>query len=384
MPYICGMMQDLHSFFSAQHYIETIDQSTFEPLQWGAQIAYPSEGNFDCSEADIVLVGCGEVRGEQQDSRHYSSTPDAIRAQFYTLYNWHPGISIYDAGNILQGATAEDTKAALRIVLQELHAAGKTVIILGGSHDLTLVQYEVFKRAEQIINAAVVDMLVDLDESEITTARSFLMDMLTGSPNFIGHYSHIGFQSYYVNPVVLETLDKIRFDFFRLGKVKEHIEDMEPVLRNSHLFSFDMNAVKYSDAPMNKKGSPNGFSGEETCLLTRFAGMSDALSSFGIYGFDERADKDNMTATLAAQMLWYFIDGFFLRKNEASLSDRNEFVEYHVQFTGNDIMFLKSKRSNRWWMQLPDGMMEPCSYNDYLLASENEIPERWLRIQERG
>jgi arginase family enzyme len=270
------------------------------------------------------------------------------------------------------------------MVLHELELAGKTVILLGGSHDLTLQQYEAFKKSEKIINASVVDMLVDLNETEQITSRSFLMEMLTGSPNFIGHYNHIAFQSYYVNPVMLETLDKIRFDFFRLGKVREHIEDMEPVLRNSHLLSFDMNAVKYSDAPMNTMGSPNGLAGDEACLLTRFAGMSTELSSFGIYGFDETKDKDNMTATLAAQMIWYFVDGYYLRKNEAQLSDKNEFVEYHLQFTGNDIMFLKSKRTNRWWMQLPDGKFEPCSYNDYLLASENEIPERWLRVQERG
>lgn len=383
MPYICGIMQDLQSFFSSKHYIETID-CHFEPLQWGAQIECATNGVFDFSGADIVLLGCGEIRGEQADSNHFSAAPDAIREQFYKLYNWHSGIKIYDAGNILQGANIDDTKAALRMVLQEIYAAGKVAIILGGSHDLTLMQYEVFKRAQQIINASVVDMLVDLDETEQTTSRSFLMEMLTGSPNFIGHYNHIGFQSYYVNPIMLETLDKIRFDFFRLGKVKEHIEDMEPVLRNSNLLSFDMNAVKYSDAPMNTMGSPNGFGGDEACLLTRFAGMSTALTSLGIYGFDERKDKDKMTATLAAQMLWYFVDGFFLRKNEADLTDKNEFVEYHLQFTGNDIMFLKSKRSNRWWMQLPDGVFEPCSYNDYLLASENEIPERWLRVQERG
>lgn len=377
-------MQDLRSFFSSQHYLETIDQSAFEPLQWGAQIEYATTHSFDCSDADIVLIGCGEIRGEQKNTIHYSTAPDAIREQFYKLYNWHSGIKIYDAGNILQGAGVEDTRAALRIVLQELYEAGKVVIILGGSHDLTLLQYEVFKRAQQIINASVVDMLVDLDETELTTSRSFLMEMLTGSPNFIGHYNHIGFQSYYVNPVMLETLDKIRFDFFRLGKVREHMEDMEPVLRSSNMLSFDISAVKYSDAPMNKTGSPNGFSGDEACLLTRFAGMSSELSSMGIYGIDERKDKDNMTATLGAQMLWYFVDGFFLRKNEALLSDTNEFVEYHLQFTGNDIMFLKSKRSNRWWMRLPDGAFEPCSYNDYLLASENEIPERWLRVQERG
>jgi hypothetical protein len=35
-------------------------------------------------------------------------------------------------------------------------------------------------------------------------------------------------------------------------------------------------------------------------------------------------------------------------------------------------------------MQMPDGKMIPCSQNDYRLASHNEIPERWFRVQERG
>lgn len=377
-------MQDLRPFFAPVHYLDSVEYGSFEDLQWGRQVSHFEGGDFGWEEADIILLGCGENRGETPGSKHYSAAPDAIREQFYKLYNWHSGFKIFDAGNILQGASADDTRAALRTVLHELHTAGKTVILLGGSHDLTLQQYEAFKKSEQIINASVIDMLVDLDETEISTSRSFLMEMLTSSPNFVGHYNHLAFQSYYVNPKMLQTLDKIRFDFYRLGKVRERIEDMEPVLRASHLVSFDMNAVKYCDAPINKTGSPNGLSGEEACLLARYAGMSSELCSFGIFGFDERKDKDNMTAILGAQMLWYFIDGFFLRRNEASLNDRNEFVEYHVQFTGNDILFIKSKRSNRWWMQLPDGNYEPCSYNDYIMASENEIPERWLRIQERS
>lgn len=379
--YICRMY-DLQAFFSPEHFLDT-RASDYDALQWGAQADYPGNGNFDWSAADIVLVGCGENRGEDEYAGSLSEAPDAVREQFYKLYNWHSGIRIFDAGNIVRGASVDDTRAALRAVLAEIRSSGKIALVIGGSHDLTLQQYEVFKQSKQLINATVVDMLVDLDETEATTHRSFLMEMLTASPNFVAHYNHIGFQSYFVNPVMLETLDKIRFDFFRVGRVKEHLEDMEPVLRSSHLLSFDLNAVKYSDAPMNKQGSPNGLAGDEACTLTRFAGMSTHLSSFGIYGFDERNDKDDMTATLAAQMIWYFIDGYYLRKSEASLSDKNEFIEYHLQFTGNDISFLKSKRSNRWWMQLPDGSYEPCSYNDYLMASENEIPERWLRIQER-
>lgn len=82
-------------------------------------------------------------------------------------------------------------------------------------------------------------------------------------------------------------------------------------------------------------------------------------------------------------MVWYFIDGYQVRRSEASLTERDEFISFHVTFTDNDTFFLKSKRTNRWWMKLPNQMFVPCTYNDYLLASKDEIPERWLREQER-
>jgi hypothetical protein len=244
-------------------------------------------------------------------------------------------------------------------------------------------QYEVFKRSEQLITVAVADMLIDLDETETITSRSYLMDMLTSQPNFVGHYSHIGFQSYYAHPKMLETLDKMRFDFFRLGKAREHIEDMEPVLRSSNMFSFDINTVRYSDSPANVYGSPNGFTGDEACMLTRYAGMSNNLSSFGIYGYNNTDDIHNMSAKLIAQMIWYFVDGYLVRKTEARLVEREEFIMFNVAFTDNDTIFLKSKRTNRWWMRLPNQVYVPCSYNDYVLASKGDIPERWLREQER-
>lgn len=375
-------MQDLRSFFAEKHFIETQPPGTYEPMQWGAQVQCATSEGFDWEAADVVLVGCGECRGEDPDST-YGNGPDAIRAELYKLTNWHSSVKIADAGNIREGATVGDTRAALRTVLQELEEAGKVVVVLGGSHDLTLQQYEVFKKKEQLINAAVADMAVDLNDAEGVTATSFLMDMLTAQPNFIGHYSHIGFQSYYAHPRMLETLDKLRFDFFRLGKAREHIEDMEPVLRNSNLFSFDISAVRYSDAPVNINGSPNGFTGDEACQLTRYAGMSNNLTSLGLYGYHPAQDQHSMTAKLLSQMVWYFIDGYLVRKTEASLMERDEFIVFHVTFTDNDTIFLKSKRTNRWWMKLPGNQFVPCSYNDYLIASNDEIPERWLREQER-
>ncbi|MBA3828152.1 MAG: formimidoylglutamase [Taibaiella sp.] len=373
-------MHDLRPFFESEHFIET--QPQYQPMQWGADIIYPTANGFDWEEADIVLIGCGEQRGIDIDKK-YSSAPDAVRAELYSLYKWHPSVKIADAGNIRQGAALEDTRAALREVLMELHLAGKIAVVIGGSHDLTLQQYEVFRKTEQLINISVADMLIDLEDAEGITDRSYLMEILTGQPNFVGHYSHIGFQSYYAHPRMVETLDKLRFDFFRLGKVRECLEDMEPVLRNSHLFSFDLSAVKYCNAPANVNGSPNGFTGDEACLLTRYAGMSNNLTSLGIYGYDNKKDIHSMTARLAAQMIWYFIDGYQVRKSEAMLTEHEEFISFHVAFTDNDTIFLKSKRTNRWWMKLPNQMYVPCSYNDYLAASRDEIPERWLREQER-
>ena len=375
-------MQDLRPFFAEKHFIETKQEGAYQPLQWGANISCFIDNNFDWDDADIILLGCNEQSGADADVK-YQYSADAIREQLYALYTWHPSIKIADAGNIRQGETLEDSRAALRTVLHELQLAGKTVIVIGGSHDLTLEQYNAYKKSKKMIKAAVADMLVDLDETEAITDRSFLMDMLTLQPNFVQHYSHIGFQSYYAHPRMMETLDKLRFDFFRLGKVREHLEDMEPVLRASDLFSFDLSAVRYPDAIINSNGSPNGFTGEEACLLSRYAGMSNQLTSYGIYGYNSSKDINDMTAKLIAQMIWYFIDGYQVSKTEALLSDIEDFVTFHISFTDNDTVFIKSKRTNRWWMKMHDQTYVHCAYNDYLMASNDEIPERWLREQER-
>ncbi len=122
------------------------------------------------------------------------------------------------------------------------------------------------------------------------------MEMLCGSPNFIKHYNHIGFQSYLVHPIMLETIDKLRFDCFRVGKVKENIEEMEPVIRNSNMISFDIAAIQNAYAPYNKI-SPNGFTGEEACTLMQFSGFSKNVNTIGIYGFlSPKDDVNNLTS----------------------------------------------------------------------------------------
>jgi formiminoglutamase len=336
----------------------------------------------ELDEADIVLVGCDEERGRSFADLN-GKAPDTIRAQFYSMFYWHHDIRLADLGNIRNGAALSDTYAALKTVVGELVSIGKTVIILGGSHDLTLAQYQVYSGHRRIIEAVCVDALIDLDMNSLHKSDNFLMEMLAGEPNFIRHYNHIGFQSYYVHPHMLETMDKLRFDCFRVGHVKESIEEMEPVIRNSQLFSFDVAAIAAAYAPANTV-TPNGLSGEEACALMRYAGLSPNTNTIGVYGYRPDRDVHQLTAKQISQMLWYLLDGRSRGKREASLEEKDSFNEFHTAFAEVETTFLQSKKTGRWWMQLPDKKFIACSYKDYLLASSNEIPERWLRAQERG
>jgi formiminoglutamase len=374
-------MYDLHDFLEPISTAQINDDESYNDGQLAKHIAIYENEIPDVTHADIVFVGIPEMRGEGNFGKAHA--PNCIRKQLYRLHFWHTGIVMADIGNVKTGETLADTYAATKMVLAELLRLKKTVVLLGGSHDVTLAQYFAYKELNEIIEATCVDALIDLKGESMVRSENFLLDMLTSEPNMVRHYNHIGFQSYLVHPRMLETIDKLRFDCFRVGTAKENMEEMEPVLRNSNLLSFDISAIKNSDSPASQI-SPNGFTGEEACTLLRFAGMSNNMSSVGIYGYNPQLDKQDLSAKQIAQMLWYFIDGKNRAKQEASLDDKNNFNEFYCTFTEIATTFLQSKKTGRWWMQLPNKKFIACSYNDYVLASKNDIPERWLRAQERG
>ncbi|MBP6624404.1 MAG: arginase family protein, partial [Chitinophagaceae bacterium] len=373
-------MKDIFNFISPIHFSQTEDVQ-YQPTQIGKHIQIINEANADLDNLDLIIIGCGEFRGQDR-SMAYSEGPDLIRKEFYQLHYWHPNVKIGDIGNIIEGKTQNDTKAALKTVLIELYELGKKVLVLGGSHDLTIQQYDVFRQKNKIIDFTVVDMLADLEYTSDNRYDSYLMESLMQSPNYVRHFNLIGFQSYFVNPKLIETFDRLCFDCIRVGKAREDLDQIEPAFRGSHLVSIDINAVRFSDAPANKMASPNGFYGDEMCKITRFAGMSSDLSTLGIYGYRPETDEV-VTPKLIAQMIWYFIDGLAIAKIESPLTHLDQFLEYQITFTDNNTLFLKSKRTNRWWMKLAIDNFTPCTQKDYITACNNEIPERWLRENER-
>ncbi|HVF80440.1 MAG TPA: formimidoylglutamase [Flavisolibacter sp.] len=374
------MLDSILDFLNPVNRSEISNDTGYKEGQIGRFLHVYEEQFPDLDEADVVFVGCSEQRGAAL--LHQSTAPLAIRSELYNLYYWHNDVRIADIGNVKIGKAASDTYAALKMVLHELMDAGKTVVVLGGSNDLTLAQYYAFADDKKAIDAVGVDALIDINLESPFRADNFLMELLTMEPNYMRHYNHIGFQSYFVHPRMLETMDKLRFDCFRVGTVKEHIEEMEPVIRNCSLLSFDISAIAHAAAPANHI-TPNGLNGEEACTLLQYAGMSPNMRSIGIYNYRPEQDVEQLTAKQISQMLWYFIDGFSRNKREAKIEDRESFNEYHTALAEVDTIFLQSKKTGRWWMQLPDKQFIACSYKDYVTASNNDLPERWLRAQER-
>lgn len=374
-------MYDLHDFLTAVPVSELNDDIGYTDGQLAKHIAIYENELPDITDADIVFVGVNETKGSgMYDSSLHAA--DCIRKQLYQLHYWHNDMVLADIGNIKTGATLQDSYAAIKTVLAELIRLNKTVVILGGSHDITLAQYYAYRQLKQVVEVSCIDANINLKSENPLRSENFLLELLTSEPNLVKHYNHIGFQSYFVHPRMLETMDKLRFDCYRVGMARENLEEMEPVIRNTNLLSFDISAIKFSDSPASSE-SPNGFTGEEACTLARYAGMSNRVSSFGIYGYLPQQDDKELSAKQISQMLWYFIDGKSRGKQEASIADRDNFNEYYTSFNEIESTFLQSKKTGRWWMQLPNKKFIPCSYKDYIQASQNEIPERWLRAQER-
>jgi len=186
-----------------------------------------------------------------------------------------------------------------------------------------------------------------------------------------------------------EMLQSMNFDVIRLGELKANFNEVEPIMRNTDFLSFDISSIQHAYAGANVYSSPNGLNGEDACKIMRYAGVSDKVTAVGLFEYNQDIDTNNQTSYLLAQMIWYFVDGYKIRKNELNPNLKN-CVKYTVAFEDgkNEITFYKSQSSGRWWMGVPykkDGTDTvqnyyiACSYRDYEIANQGEIPERWLK-----
>ncbi|MBI9040518.1 formimidoylglutamase [Lutibacter sp.] len=348
---------------------------------------YTTLGEFpDLEGKKIAIIGVEEDRSAI-DNYGTGNNLDTVRKEFYSLYPGNWPINLVDLGNIKKGNSIEDTYFALKSILSSLIKNKIIPIILGGGQDLTYANYRAYDVLEQTVNLACVDNKFDLGSIEADlNSQTFLSKIVMNQPCNLFNYSNIGYQTYFNSQNEIDLLESLFFESHRLGEVSNSLQIVEPVLRDADIVSIDLSAVKNSEAPANNKATPNGFTGAEICAISRYAGISDKVSSFGIYEYNSKYDNKNQTAQLIAQMIWYFIEGVNYRANDYPFGLKDNYQKFIVPIENEVLNFFKSNKSGRWWMEISLNennkykrhALIPCTYQDYISATDQEIPDRWL------
>ena len=346
------------------------------------------EGLPDLKEFSIAIMGVFENRNsffkmEKNDLNDF-------RNAFYSLYPGNWNINIIDLGNLENGESVEDTYSALNEIISSLQKFNVIPIILGGSHDLIYPAYRSFQSKKQLVNIVSVDRSYDFSQDEeLISGRSYMSKIIMEQPNFLNNYTNIGYQNYYCAQEEKDLMDRLYFDSISLGDVLYDVKQVEPIFRDADIVGFDMKCLSWQ-ANGEINSTPNGIDSRTICALSRYAGISDKVSFLGLF---ELGWSTSIFNQLLAQIVWYFIEGVQYRYNEFPINISEGFIKYNVRLSDREIIFYKSNKSQRWWMELINdnitnnkfktSTLLPCTEQDYEEAMKDKIPERWFNAIKR-
>jgi len=343
-------------------------------------------------EYDFSLLCINDTRGDE-NTPNTSLEFESLKAELYGLYIGNWGLKILDLGVINRGEAPKDTYYLVKEIVHQLLLKKSIPVILGGSQDLVYPVYRAYDKIKYMLNLANIDYRFDLGEStKPINNSSYLSHMVVNKPYNLFNYSNIGYQTYLNSQEEIRLLKKMFFESYRLGEVTQDLKAIEPVFRDADIVSLDIRSVESQS--LNEVGlQPNGFTNREICALSRYAGISDKVSSFGV--FELQHVSSFTSKKLIAQIIWYFLEGVSYRLNEVVDITNPEFLKYQVPVDEETLIFYESKLSGRWWIEIPSDNVNannklkqhtllPCDKQNYLLACDQELPERWLLAKQKN
>lgn len=347
----------------------------------------------DLEGVNVALIGVLENRNDYNFIGEEFQLNE-VRKAFYSLFPGSWNTVIADLGDINKGETVEDTYFAIKTTISILIQKQIIPIIIGGTQDLTYANYRAYDALIPMVNIVNIDSKFDLgDSTRPIKNNSFVGKIILDKPYNLFNYATIGYQTYFNSQEEIDLMDKLYFESYRLGQVSKDITLVEPVFRDANIVSIDLNSVKSAEVSLNQKYSPNGFDGKEICAIARYAGISNKVSSFGVYEYKPSKD-DEITSMLMSQIIWYFIEGVNYRVKDDSFTDENNYQKYITLVEDQELIFYKSNRTGRWWIEIPfltevntklkRHTLLPCMHADYLDACNNKVPDRWYKAFQKN
>ncbi|GAL66908.1 formimidoylglutamase [Jejuia pallidilutea] len=342
---------------------------------------------------DIALLGVIENRNDVNYIGE-AFTLDEIRKSLYALFPGSWNTTVADLGDINAGESVEDTYFALRETIEILIKKHIIPVLLGGSQDLTYANYRAYDALMPMVNLVNVDCKFDLgDSAKPIKNNSYVGKIILDEPYNLFNYSNIGYQTYFNSQEEIDLMERLYFESYRLGEVNKDITIVEPVLRDANIVTLDLKSVKGAEVSLKQKFSPNGLDGKEICAISRYAGISNKVSSFGIYEYKPSHD-DEVTSMLIAQIIWYFIEGVNCRVKDDNFADEKSYQKFYTLVESHELVFYKSNKTGRWWVEIPflaevnnklkRHTLLPCTHQDYLDACNDKVPNRWFKAFQKN
>ena len=351
------------------------------------QIHTSEDGIPDLDTTKIVIIGIPENRNSI-DYLGDELNLNEIRKSLYNLYPGNWSTEIADLGNLILGESVEQTYGRIISMLSILFEKNIIPIIIGGSHDLLYANYRAYDSFKSTVNIVNIDSNFDIgDSAKPINNLSYLGKIILDEPHNLFNYSNLGYQTYHNSQEEIDLMENLYFESYRLGEVCSNIRLSEPVMRDADIVSIDLKSVRASELSSRQKFSPNGFDGKEICSLSRYAGISNKVSSFGIYEY-KSSNEDEITEMLISQIVWYFIEGVNCRIQDSDFQNDEDYNKFTVIVDEYELVFYQNKITSRWWIEiigdgsnnkLKQNTLLPCTLDDYEVAKNGMIPERWFK-----
>lgn len=340
----------------------------------------------------IAIMYVPEYRRSAKDLDGTNTEFRKELAEFHLGDNWN--FSLYDLGVIQPGNSVDDTYFALAQVVSELVKKDVIPFVVGGSQDLLMACYKGFEGLERMMNICAIDSALDVGEpNEELSSDAFVSHLLMQRPCYLFNYATIGVQRLLVRQKEMDLFEKLYFDVTRLGAFNDNPKIAEPHLRNSDLLSIDFKSVRSSDSDPLAYDNVNGFRADQLCQVMKYAGLSDKMSC--VFVSDVNPKQSKSASNLLAQLIWYFADGVANRVGDFPIGSKASYKKFHVTLEDfdEDLVFYKSDKSERWWLEVkyPAGQdskynrhhLVPCDQDDYHAALKNEIPDLWWKTLQK-
>lgn len=346
------------------------------PYQIGSALSLNSEDLNDLEAFKVGIIGMADNDG------NYNSA-NQIRTSFYGLSSSvFLDQKVVDLGNIRTGASNKDTAAALFFITEYCLLNGVLPLVIANNEELANEVFAGLHLKQDPIEVSYIGARIPLLSGEL------LDQLIHNQKTQLLSLNCIGFQGHLAPPRATETLVNLSFGQLRLGALTQNQEESEILLRNSGLTIFNLDAIKLADAPDSTGSQPVGLTAEQFCQLSYYAGVSDNLLAAQFVSCEWKIDGNSPSAKIIALGLWYLVEGISNRKEDHPVL-HDEFIKYKCALESKlpEIVFYKSKRTNRWWMKIDAADTKysfvPCTYADYQLATVGETPDRYLNALQK-